>query len=175
MASTRTRDAALTVVGFAAWLLYVLGCASFSPDDSKVLFPSNDPKTGGLVVAMYDRTARTTRALAALPVTGNPHDDQFCFRTGWTADGTHAPSCTDRVVAAPREFPFGTRLWVEGIGEAMAAGDGLTVLDLAQGPLADDVGEELASGADGAPGEVIANPSLNPNIPPNGGTTWPAR
>jgi hypothetical protein len=90
MASTRTRDAALTVVGFAAWLLYVLGCASFSPDDSKVLFPSNDPKTGGTVVAMYDRTTRTTRTLAALPVSGNPHDDRFCFRPGWTADGTHA-------------------------------------------------------------------------------------
>ena len=93
MASTRTRDAMLTVVGFAAWLLYILGCASFSPDDSKVLFPSNDPKTGGPVVAVYDRAAHTSRTLLALPppdVSGS--NDLFYVRSLWTPDGSRVVS-----------------------------------------------------------------------------------
>jgi hypothetical protein len=90
MASTRTRDVTLTVVGFAAWLLYILGCASFSPDDSKVLFPSNDPKTGGAIVAMYDRAAKTSRALMALPApkSGEP----VYVRSLWTPDGSRVVS-----------------------------------------------------------------------------------
>jgi hypothetical protein len=93
MASTRTRDAMLTVVGFAAWLLYILGCASFSPDDSKVLFPSNDPKTGGPVVAMYDRAAHTSRALLALPVPDPKNNsDAFYVRSLWTPDGSRVVS-----------------------------------------------------------------------------------
>jgi hypothetical protein len=87
MTATRTRDAALTVVGFAAVLLYILACASFSPDDSKVLFPSNDPKTGGTVLAVYDRGAHTTRALLAFPpARGN---DGYMIRPAWTPDGSH--------------------------------------------------------------------------------------
>jgi len=35
---------------------------------------------------------------------------------GITADGTYAPGCPDRVVAAPKELPFGARLWIEGVG-----------------------------------------------------------
>lgn len=38
---------------------------------------------------------------------------------GITADGTNARTSPDRVVAAPREFPFGTRLWIDGIGLAV--------------------------------------------------------
>jgi len=88
MTSTRTRDAALTVIGFAAVLLYILACASFSPDGSKVLFPSNDPKTGGTVLAVYDRGAHTTRALLAFPpAPGN--DGAYMIRPAWTPDGSH--------------------------------------------------------------------------------------
>jgi hypothetical protein len=103
MASTRTRDAALTVVGFGAWLLYVLGCASFSPDDSKVLFPSNDPKTGGPVVAMYDRAARTSRALLTLPASTN--SEHVYVRSLWTPDGS-------RVVSMWSEGDHGLRVMV---------------------------------------------------------------
>ena len=35
---------------------------------------------------------------------------------GITADGTYAPGSKDRIVAAPKEFPFGTKLWIEGVG-----------------------------------------------------------
>ena len=89
MTSTRTRDAALTVIGFAAVLLYILACASFSPDDSKVLFPSNDPKTGGTVLAVYDRGAHTTRALLAFPPPSGDNNDGYMIRPAWTPDGSH--------------------------------------------------------------------------------------
>jgi hypothetical protein len=89
MTATRTRDAALTVVGFAAVLLYILACASFSPDDLKVLFPSNDPKTGGTVLAVYDRGAHTTRALLAFPPTSGDNNDGHMIRPAWTPDGSH--------------------------------------------------------------------------------------
>jgi hypothetical protein len=89
MTSTRTRDAALTAVGFAAVLLYILACASFSPDDSKVLFPSNDPRTGGTVLAVYDRGARTTRALLAFPPPSGDHNDGYVIRPVWSPDGSH--------------------------------------------------------------------------------------
>ena len=89
MTATRTRDAALTVVGFAAVLLYILACASFSPDDSKVLFPSNDPKTGGTVLAVYDRGAHTTRALLAFPPPSGDNNDGYVIRPAWSPDGAH--------------------------------------------------------------------------------------
>lgn len=38
---------------------------------------------------------------------------------GITADGTNARTCPDRVVAAPREIAFGTRLWIEDVGPAV--------------------------------------------------------
>jgi len=89
MTSTRTRDAALTVIGLAAVLLYILACASFSPDDSKVLFPSNDPETGGTVLAVYDRGAHTTRALLAFPPPSGDNNDGCVIRPAWTPDGSH--------------------------------------------------------------------------------------
>jgi WD40 repeat protein len=89
MTATRTRDAALTVIGLAAVLLYILACASFSPDDSKVLFPSNDPKTGGTVLAVYDRGAHTTRALLAFPPATGDNNDGYMIRPAWTPDGSH--------------------------------------------------------------------------------------
>jgi hypothetical protein len=115
MASTRTRDATLTMVGFAAWLFYILGCASFSPDDSKVLFPSNDPKTGGMVVAMYDRAAHSSRALLAFPPpTGS--SESFYVRSLWTPDGSRVVSMwlegndTLRVMVVPLTAKEPTRL-----------------------------------------------------------------
>ena len=35
---------------------------------------------------------------------------------GITADGTYAPGFKGRLVSAPKEIPFGTILWVEGVG-----------------------------------------------------------
>ena len=88
MAEMRTRNVVLSTIGAVAWLLYVLACgASFSPDDSKVLFPSVDPATGATVVAMYDRTVRTTRALLTL-ATPSRSSDMVPVRAVWTPDGS---------------------------------------------------------------------------------------
>jgi hypothetical protein len=83
---TKTRDRILAAVGGTALLIYVLACGpAFSPDDSKVLYPANDPKTGGAVLALYDRHARTSRALFALP-----NDIHVFMGSAWTQDGSRA-------------------------------------------------------------------------------------
>lgn len=85
--STRTRDAILGAIGLAALACYILACGpAFSPDDSKVLFPSNDPRTGHVVMAMYDRRTRTTRPLLALPAEADESPPAYA----WTQDGTRA-------------------------------------------------------------------------------------
>ena len=35
---------------------------------------------------------------------------------GITADGTYAPGFKGLLVSAPKDIPFGTQLWVEGVG-----------------------------------------------------------
>jgi 3D (Asp-Asp-Asp) domain-containing protein len=35
---------------------------------------------------------------------------------GITADGTNAPGFKGRLAAAPKDMPFGTKLWIEGVG-----------------------------------------------------------
>ena len=35
---------------------------------------------------------------------------------GITADGTYAPGFRGRLASAPKEIPFGTKLWVAGVG-----------------------------------------------------------
>jgi 3D (Asp-Asp-Asp) domain-containing protein len=35
---------------------------------------------------------------------------------GITADGTYAPGFKGRLASAPKEIPFGTKLWVAGVG-----------------------------------------------------------
>jgi len=62
----RTRDVMLGAAGLVALLCYVLACGpAFSPDDSQVLYPSNDPASGHTVMAVYDRRTRTTRTTGA--------------------------------------------------------------------------------------------------------------
>lgn len=84
---TKTRDRILAAVGGAALLIYILACAgsSFSPDDSKVLYPSNDPTTGHFALALYDRKTRKSHALFAIP-----DDDVLLTATAWTGDGSRA-------------------------------------------------------------------------------------
>jgi hypothetical protein len=50
-----------------------------------VLYPANDPKTGGAVLAVYDRRARTSRTLFALP-----GDQPAYMGSAWTQDGSRA-------------------------------------------------------------------------------------
>jgi Tol biopolymer transport system component len=100
--SNRTRDIVLTFIGGVAVLAYVLACTSFSPDDSKVLFPAFDRPSGGLALAVYDRDRRRTEHLFALP--GLPSEDRL-LRAAWTPDGR-------RVLALWPESAAGDRLHV---------------------------------------------------------------
>ena len=84
--TTETRNWILGGIGLLGLVLYILACVSFSPDDSKVLYPSFDPKTVGMVMAMYDRSTRTSRALLTFPA----NDDGPLIRPFWTPDGSDA-------------------------------------------------------------------------------------
>jgi hypothetical protein len=90
-------DLVLTLVGFAAWLIYILACGpSFSPDDTKILYPSIDPKTGATALALYDRAAGTSRALLVPPLdrgksgSRSERHEGMALATTWTPDGARA-------------------------------------------------------------------------------------
>jgi len=85
MNSNRNRDRVLALIGLGAVLAYVLACTSFSPDDSKVLYPAFDTRGGGLALAVFDRDARRTDPLLLLP---GPADKSRLLRGLWTPDGS---------------------------------------------------------------------------------------
>jgi hypothetical protein len=59
----RTRNVALALVGLLALSIYILACTSFSPDDSKILYPAFDPASGAVGMAVYDRETKGTEML----------------------------------------------------------------------------------------------------------------
>ena len=64
-----------------------------------------------------DRAYGYWQALGTYRVTGYSACVRCCGKSdGITADGTYAPAAKGRIVAAPREIPFGTRMWIEGVG-----------------------------------------------------------
>ena len=88
---------ALALVGLLAFGIYVLACTSFSPDDTKILYPGFDRATGRLSVAIYDRKSGRSETLF-LPV--DFRGEQLSSRTNppnapmlrpqWMADGRRA-------------------------------------------------------------------------------------
>ena len=58
MKNPKTRNTALALVGLLALSIYILACTSFSPDDTKVLYPAFDAPSGAIGMAVYDREAR---------------------------------------------------------------------------------------------------------------------
>jgi hypothetical protein len=86
-----TRNAALAFVGLLALSIYILACTSFSPDDTKVLYPAFDARSGAIGMAVYDRQARTSEMLF-LPLTYQSGDSNIVaspsiLRAGWLANG----------------------------------------------------------------------------------------
>ena len=63
MNSRKTRNTLLALTGLAALFVCILACTSFSPDDKKILYPTFDPKTRSMGVAVYDRSLRESRIL----------------------------------------------------------------------------------------------------------------
>ncbi|MBN2507139.1 MAG: hypothetical protein JXQ71_10625 [Verrucomicrobia bacterium] len=110
MNTNRTRNAVLTLAGAAALLAYVLACTSFSPDDSKVLFPAYDPVGGGLALAVYDRDKGSTDSLLTLPP---PPDEDNLMRALWTPDGKRVvalwPDAAEEDTLRIMVLPFETR------------------------------------------------------------------
>src|SRR5438105_4563989 len=80
----------LGIIGLAAWLLYVLACASWSPDSSKILFPYCDPETHQSGVALFDRNIGTVNSVFAQPIESCTIGDYAPMKARWSSDGSHA-------------------------------------------------------------------------------------
>lgn len=85
------RNAALALVGLLALTIYILACTSFSPDDTKVLYPAFDQPSGAIAMAVYDRETRTSEMLF-VPVVYETNDAKLevapaLLRAQWLANG----------------------------------------------------------------------------------------
>jgi hypothetical protein len=83
------RNAALAFIGLTALIAYIIACASFSPDDARIVFPAYDPMSGQIGVGLYDRKRRTTEQLFVLPIAQVMSRDDLILRPQWTPDGRY--------------------------------------------------------------------------------------
>jgi len=113
------RNAVLAFVGLLALSIYILACTSFSPDDTKVLYPSFDVATGATGIAGYDREAHTSELLF-VPVgydsaETNAEVTPAILRAGWLANGrdiviTYAsPKDDEKAGITVAMMPWGAR------------------------------------------------------------------
>lgn len=77
MNNTNRRYAPLAVLALASLAVYLLACASFSPDDSKLAFPAFDPRTGDLGVGVYDRQTRRLEHVFSFSIITRPHEPRY--------------------------------------------------------------------------------------------------
>jgi hypothetical protein len=68
MKEHKTRNLGLALVGLLALSIYILACTSFSPDDTKILYPAFDPPSRAIGMAVYDRETKRSEMLY-LPLT----------------------------------------------------------------------------------------------------------
>ncbi len=76
----------LTVLGLTGLAVYVLACASFSPDDSMVAFPTVDMKAGQTGVAVWHRQTGRTEQVFSMARVGDPargNSEARLLRTQW--------------------------------------------------------------------------------------------
>ncbi len=89
MKAHAARNSALALLGLVSLSIYILACTSFSPDDSKVLYPTFDPKTGATGVSVYDRASGKSELLflpAGVDVAKVEPKAALC-RAQWLPDG----------------------------------------------------------------------------------------
>ena len=91
MKTYKTRNAILALIGLAALSVYILACTSFSPDDSKVLYPAFDAESGAVGMAVYDRAAGRSD-MVLVPMTydigeTNAAVEPKLMRGQWLGDG----------------------------------------------------------------------------------------
>jgi hypothetical protein len=80
----------LSFAALASLAVYILACGtSFSPDDSKVLYTTINPKSGACAIAVYDRATRTSRTVfePMKVIADKPDEKALILRPQWTADG----------------------------------------------------------------------------------------
>lgn len=89
MKNKTSRNALLAMTALGALTLYILACTSFSPDDTKVLYPSFD-SSGAVGVAVYDRETRRSEMLF-VPMTYKQAESNsvapYLLRSQWLPDG----------------------------------------------------------------------------------------
>lgn len=86
MESPACRNPVLASLALVALAAYVLACASFSPDDSKVAFPAFDAQSGELGISVYDRKTRrseTVFTLSAIVNAATPRYEGRMLRMQW--------------------------------------------------------------------------------------------
>jgi len=90
MKTQTARNAGLALVGLLALTIYILACTSFSPDDTKVLYPAFSGTNGAVGVAVYDRESGRSEVLF-VPVAFEDAESQVAapllVRAQWLADG----------------------------------------------------------------------------------------
>ncbi len=89
---TQTSSSSIVgLVGLAALSVYMIACTSFSPDDSKVLYPTYDSQAGDFGVGLYDRqTGKAATFFMALELSPDePEGEPALIRPQWLADGRH--------------------------------------------------------------------------------------
>jgi hypothetical protein len=79
-----TRNSTLALVGLASLAIYVLACTSFSPDGTKILYPSYDPAVTNFSVACYDLQAKRSDNLFTFAL---PEGKPAMIRSQWLPDG----------------------------------------------------------------------------------------
>jgi hypothetical protein len=117
MKITSIRNPLLALIAVGALLAFILACSSFSPDDSKVLYPTIDPVSGVTAVAVYDReTGRSETCFIPFGLdVGADEPQPLLLRPQWLAGGREI------AVAWP---------WVGSGGEAEEDGLNLAVLPI---------------------------------------------
>jgi hypothetical protein len=91
----RQRNAALALTGLVALGIYIVACSSspsFSPDDTKVLYPARDPATGLVGMSVYDRETRKSEMLYVVgsyeaKAGGEAKVNPVLFRGQWLPNG----------------------------------------------------------------------------------------
>src|ERR1017187_4754869 len=91
MKTNRTIHVLLAGIAGVSLLVYVLACSTaFSPDDRQVLYPSFDPQSGALSIAVYDRsTGRSEQIFSGVGAHTDTNMHSASLRAGWLPDGKH--------------------------------------------------------------------------------------
>jgi hypothetical protein len=86
-------DVVLGIIGLAAWMLYILACRpSWSPDNSKILFPYLTPGTKEAGIALYDRNTGAVKSIFMPPAKekGWERDSDVGPVAQWESGGSRA-------------------------------------------------------------------------------------